>query len=292
MPRHGKKHHEEEHENHERWLVSYADMITVLMAFFIMLYGMSIMDLKKFSEFKAGVSKQLGKAPVENGGQGLLIAGTGIMEAAAPPMGSGARDGATDSVEVRGEVSRANVAELVTEVAERLKEAGVADEGVELAVDPRGLVVYLPDRVLFESGSAILSREGLPVLDQVASALRHIDNTFLVEGHTDDVPTRSASYTNWELSTARATNVLRYVIERGGVPSVRAGAAGYADTRPRAPNDTDANRAANRRVEVVVLINEMTTTDSPATTEIDEIDEIDAIDETSKEESHGQEEEV
>ena len=256
MPRHSKKHHEEEHENHERWLVSYADMITVLMAFFIMLYGMSILDLKKFSEFKAGVSKQLGKAPVENGGQGLLVAGTGIMEAAAPPIGSGNRDGATDSIEVRGEVSRANVGELVTEVNERLKEAGVVAEDVGLAVDPRGLVVYLPDSVLFESGSAILTLEGLPVLDQVANALAHIDNTFLVEGHTDDVPTRSLAYTNWELSTARATNVLRYLVERRHVPSVRAGAAGYADTRPRAPNSTDANRAANRRVEIVVIISE------------------------------------
>jgi chemotaxis protein MotB len=257
VPRHGKKaHHEEEHENHERWLVSYADMITVLMAFFIMLYGMSILDLKKFSEFKAGVAKQLGKAPVETGGQGLLVAGTGIVEAAAPPIGSGSRDGATDSVEVRGEVSRANVDRLITEVAGRLQEAGVVAQDVSLSVDPRGLVVYLPDRVLFESGSAVLHLEGLPVLDQVADALAHIDNTFLVEGHTDDVPTRNPAFTNWELSTARATNVLRYLVERRGVPAVRAGAAGYADTRPRAPNDSDVNRATNRRVEIVVIISD------------------------------------
>src|SRR5438445_8595871 len=89
--------HEEEHENHERWLITYADMITLLMAFFVMMYGLSILDLKKFDQFKAGVAKQLGKSPILDGGQGILIAGTGVAEAAAPPIGSGNRNGATDS---------------------------------------------------------------------------------------------------------------------------------------------------------------------------------------------------
>src|ERR1043166_10081954 len=89
MSRRPHQHHEEEHENHERWLITYADMITLLMAFFVMMYGMSILDLKKFADFKAGAAKQLGKSPVIVGGQGILSGGTGIADAAAPPVGSG-----------------------------------------------------------------------------------------------------------------------------------------------------------------------------------------------------------
>src|SRR5688500_13141623 len=101
-------------------------MVTLLMAFFMMLYGMSILDLKKFEDFKSGVAKQLGKAPVVEGGQGILVAGAGIMEAAAPTTGSGNRTGATDAVEVRGEATRDDIGALVAEVNERLRERGLA----------------------------------------------------------------------------------------------------------------------------------------------------------------------
>src|SRR6266545_2485324 len=99
--------HEEEHENHERWLITYADMITLLMAFFVMMYGMSILDLKKFADFKAGAAKQLGKSPAITGGQGILFGGMGIAEAAAAPItGTGPRDGASDAAEATGDVTR------------------------------------------------------------------------------------------------------------------------------------------------------------------------------------------
>ena len=247
-------HREEEHENHERWLLSYADMITLLMAMFIMLYGMSILDLKKFDEFKAGVAKQLGKSPIVEGGQGILVAGTGINAAAAPVMGAGHRSGATDAPEVRGEAKRDDIGALVKEVDQRLAQAGL--EGtVNLEVDPRGLVVYLSDKVLFESGEALISLDGQRILSQLAEVIRHIDNTFVVEGHTDDVPTNGTHWpTNWELSSARATNVLRFLVELRQLPAPRASAAGYADTRPRVPNDSEEHRQLNRRVEIVIII--------------------------------------
>ena len=249
----------EEHENHERWLITYADMITLLMAFFVMMYGMSILDLKKFADFKAGAAKQLGKAPVEVGGQGILFGGLGIAEAASAPItGSGPRSGAEDAAQATGEVTRENIGKLVNEVRQRLAENDLANT-VEAEVDPRGAVLRLGEKVLFESGSASLSGDGLGVLDQIAIVLKHIDNMVVVEGHTDDVPTKGKGFaSNWELSTTRATTVLRWLVQGRHVPAARVSAAGYADTHPRFFNDTPEHRALNRRVEIIILAAEKT----------------------------------
>ena len=245
--------HEEEHENHERWLITYADMITLLMAFFIMMYAMSILDVKKFEQFKAGVATQLGKSPVIVGGQGILQGGTGVANAAAPPIG-GSPDGASTPTDATGDVPQSKLHYLVEEIEGRLKDAHL-DGTVQLEIDPvRGLVVYVKDRVFFESGQSAISIEGRSILDQLAAVLGHIDNTIVVEGHTDDRPINSAAFpSNWELSTARATQVLRMLVEGHRLPAPRFSAAGYADTRPRVPNDTPAHRAVNRRVEIVIV---------------------------------------
>src|SRR5204863_5983063 len=123
----------------------------------------------------------------------------------------------------------------------RLSANGV--EGVEAEIDPRGAVVRLPATVLFESGSASISQEGLDVLDQVALSLAHIDNRIIVEGHTDDIPTNGKGFpTNWELSTSRATQVLRWLVQGRHIPAVRVSAASYADTHPRYFNDGPEHR--------------------------------------------------
>jgi chemotaxis protein MotB len=246
--------HAEEHENHERWLITYADMITLLMAFFVMMYGMSILDLKKFADFKAGAAKQLGRSPVISGGQGILFGGTGIAEAASAPIsGTGPREGAADAAQASGDVDQEHIGELVAEVQRRLKESGMAADTVDAETDPRGAVLRFKDKVLFESGSASLSQEGLDVLDQVVLMLRHVDNLVVVEGHTDDIPTKGGFATNWELSASRATQVLRWLVQGRRLPAIRFSAAGYADTRPRFLNDTPDHRAMNRRVEIVIL---------------------------------------
>jgi chemotaxis protein MotB len=244
----------EEHENHERWLITYADMITLLMAFFVMMYGLSILDLKKFDQFKAGVAKQLGKSPIMDGGQGILIAGTGVAESSAPPIGAGNRKGADDAPQTTGDVNRQNLPELANKVQKGLTAAGLQGT-VEAETDPRGLVLYVANRTLFKSGSAYLEYDGRRVLDQLALVLAPIDNQVIVEGHTDSVPIRPGGTfpSNWELSTSRATQVLRWMVEGRGLPAVRFSAAGYADTRPRYPNDSPVHRADNRRVEIVVV---------------------------------------
>lgn len=253
-----KKAHHEEHENHERWLITYADMITLLMAFFVMMYGMSILDLKKFADFKDGAAKQLGRSPAITGGQGILLGGTGVAGAGAPALGTGPRDGAGEATQVTGEVNKDRLAELMNEISAKLAEHEVHD--VELEIDPRGLIAYLPAQIVFGSGAAFMSVEGRQVLDRLAGVLAHIDNQVIVEGHTDDIPTRGGKgyATNWELSTARATQVLRWFTEVRQLPAVRFAAAGYADTRPRATNTTAEGRAMNRRVEIVIVASDAT----------------------------------
>ena len=186
----------EEHENHERWLITYADMITLMMAFFVMMYGMSILDVKKFDKFKSG-AQQLGKAPVMPSGDGILSTGTGILDTAGPPVGSGDTTGAGKTFEVKGEVRRENVEQLVREVNRRLRENQLEND-TEVQVDPRGVVIYLRDKVLFESGSSQMQLEGLKILDQLALTLSHIDNLVQIEGHTDDRPIRTRQFpSNW-----------------------------------------------------------------------------------------------
>jgi chemotaxis protein MotB len=124
-----------------------------------------------------------------------------------------------------------------------------------MRVDERGLIISLvTDKVLFERGSASLQRGSREVLDEIAGLLRDIPNQVTVEGHTCDLPIHTAQFpSNWELSTARATQVIRYFIEQGQVPAQRLAAAGYADSRPLEPNTSEATRARNRRVDVVIL---------------------------------------
>jgi len=142
----------------------------------------------------------------------------------------------------------------VAEVNRRLEEKGLSG-AVSLESDPRGLVIYMSDRVLFDSGESLISLQGQEVLHSVGQVLAHIDNVFVVEGHTDNVPTGGSRWpSNWELSTSRSTHVLRYLVELVGLAAPRASAAGYADTRPRVINNSDGNRAINRRVEIVIII--------------------------------------
>lgn len=126
--------------------------------------------------------------------------------------------------------------------------------GIEVASSMRGLVISLPEAGSFPAGRAELSTGARTVMLDLAQELRGLPNLIRVEGHTDDVPIHTPQFaSNWELSTARATTVVQYLIEAGGVDPARLGAAGYAEYRPRLSNDTPDARARNRRVDIVVL---------------------------------------
>ncbi len=272
---HGKRRemHEEheEHENHERWLVSYADMVTLLFVLFVVMFAISQVDQKKFQQLATGLASGFG-APVTfmAGGSAMLDPGGAIAPDSVNINGA-ARDAETTTK--TPEVDPAAVAQLVRatskaqvaaeaaklDQARKQLEAALAQAGLKdsatFKVDERGLVVTIAtDDVLFDSGAARLRLTGRTILDALAPTLKKVPNRLSVDGHTNSLPIRSAAFpSNWELSTTRATNVLRYLVSEHGLPATKLSATGYADTRPLRPNSTPQGLAVNRRVEIVVL---------------------------------------
>jgi chemotaxis protein MotB len=262
--RRSKLHEEhEEHVNHERWLITYADMITLLMVLFIVLYSISQVDLAKFRRLKEGVAGGFGgnsAAGALSGGVGPLQGGGGVFDAGLhgtqAVTSAQAAQAALADAQARAAGARQQRSVLQgaqQEIQRSLDKEGLGDT-VRFRLEPRGLVVTIvSDKVLFNPGEADLRPEGREVVDKLAAAIGPLPNKLSVEGHTDNTPISGRYPSNWELSTARATTVLRELIERHGLSPARLQAAGYADERPVATNDTADGRAANRRVELVVL---------------------------------------
>jgi chemotaxis protein MotB len=262
--RRSKLHEEhEEHVNHERWLITYADMITLLMVLFIVLYSISQVDLAKFRRLKEGVAGGFGgpsAAGALSGGAGPLPGGAGVFDyglhGTQAVTSAQAAQAALADVQARtaGARQQRSVLQGAQQEIQRSLDKDGLGETVKFRLEARGLVVTIvSDKVLFELGQADLRPEGREVVDKLAAAIGRLPNNLAVEGHTDNVPISGRYASNWELSTARATTVLRELIERHGIAGGRLSAAGYADERPVATNDTVDGRSANRRVELVVL---------------------------------------
>ena len=255
----------EAHENHERYLLTYADMITLLMALFIILFAIGQTDVAKFKRFQTGLQKQFG-APALDGGTGIASSSQfdkPITQAAAlahanpglqdpQELQSGAPVPKADQPKVQ--VTANNADQTANTISQVLAQQGLPASSYEVDVDSRGVVIRLStDEVTFASGSSVLRPESFHALDVVARSLQHVSNGIIVEGHTDNRGLSGAT-TNWELSALRASNVLRYFIDKFQIEPKRLQVAGYADTRPIATNDTDAGRARNRRVEIVIAL--------------------------------------
>jgi len=201
-------HHEEpEHENHERWLITYADVLTLLMVLFIVLFSMSVVDKEKFEQLRVGLEEQFGTGP------SLMDGGSGLQEESVSPeqlaLDVEAAVAALNEKKQRDSAVQAESSDL--QDVQRQIEQTLADKGlagsVRFRIDERGLVVTIvTDQVLFELGSADLRPAGRTVLDGIGPALVPMANPVTVEGHTDDLPINGGRFaTNWELSTARAT---------------------------------------------------------------------------------------
>ncbi len=222
-------------QNHERWLITYADLITLLLVFFIVLYAGSQEDSRKFAVLAQSLRAAFNPIAVDGrGGSSPVFTGSGSTN------GGGSQQELEDFQ---------RIAALLQSVAE---ERGLADR-IDLRLEEDRIVIGLGSDLLFASGSAQVRPSAEPLLAAVAAALRDKPNAIRVEGHTDDVPISTAEFpSNWELSAARATAVARHLIA-AGLSAGRVEAAAYADTRPRADNRTPEGRAANRRAEIVVL---------------------------------------
>ena len=249
--------HEEEHGGDERWLLSYADFITLLLALFMVLFALSTIDRNKFAEFRTGLvsafDSSANASPTVPGGTGLLDESSLVKAAGTSKQLKEVKPGPVSD-------NNAGTARAAVKIRVALKAKGLSGD-VAIQETSRGLVIrLLTDKVFFDSGSAELAAQGASVIDTVGNALKTLPNQIAVEGHTDNRPISSAQYpTNWELSSNRADTVLRRLTEHAGVDPAHLQATGYADTRPLVPNDNDADRARNRRVEIIVL------NDPPAT---------------------------
>jgi chemotaxis protein MotB len=254
--------------------VSYADMMTLLMVLFIVMFAISQVDQKKFAALKTGLSAGFG-APVAilNGGDAVLDPGGAVApdsvnldgaakgEKAQAPIPDAQKVDPQTVVQLAEATSKAQVAKEVAELEQAREElkAALAEAGLPDAAsfrfDERGLVVTIAtDEVLFGSGSASLQPTGRRILDALAPTLKKVPNRVSVDGHTDSRPISTAQFpTNWELSTARATGVLRYLSSRQHIPATKMSATGFAETHPLGSNGTASGRALNRRVEIVVI---------------------------------------
>jgi chemotaxis protein MotB len=250
--------HEEEHVD-ERWLLTYSDMITLLMALFIVMWSMATVNTSKYEALSESL-KDAFSGKILPGGAAVIQPGSSSeAEQAAPEPPLPAIVPTTEQSE--GDGKRSDAPEKETDDLEKLKkeidtwsaEHGL-DQEVQTTVAKRGLVVtVLTDRVLFTSGSADLKPASHSLLDALARLLKTtVRNPIQIEGNTDNIPVSGRYPTNWELSTARATAVVRHMIRHGVNPD-RLAALGYADRHPIASNATEGGRRRNRRVELVVI---------------------------------------
>jgi len=252
---------QEEHVNHERWLVSYADFITLLFAFFVVLYASSQVDKRKVGMLALSIQVAFQEMGVfESSNTKVPMADTEIMpfekvqvienvnrtvdfqRIAQPLRGMHSNAAQPDSMKnVQADLAKALAPELKSHV-------------VEIKARREGLVVSLEEVGFYESGSAALRSSGRDAVDRLVTILAKRSEALRIEGHTDDVPIHNAQFaSNWELSTARATELIKLFILRYQIPAQRLSAAGFAQYHPLDSNGTPEGRARNRRVDIVIL---------------------------------------
>lgn len=256
----------EKHANHERWLVSYGDFLTLLFAVFVAMYAMGQTDKKKAEELTQSLRESFGYSTRASAGQKGVLQSQDIKPIPAikpemaiipitnkmPPAGprQGNIGGEAGSKQMAGEKE---FREMASALEAYLVKQGFQNK-VALSITQRGLVISLKEAGFFDSGSAKLKQNSIPTLRGIAEGLQQYANRFRVEGHTDSVPIRSSEFrSNWELSTARATNVIHFLVDAASFSPETLSAVGYGEYQPLVANDTPEQRAKNRRVDIVVL---------------------------------------
>lgn len=256
----------EKHANHERWLVSYGDFLTLLFAVFVAMYAMGQTDKKKAEELMQSLRESFGYSTMAAAGQKGVLDSKDMRvipaikpEMAVIPMASkmppaGPKQGGLEKGRGgKGKADEKEFKEIMSSIEAYLIKHG-AENKVSLSITRRGLVVSLKEAGFFDSGSATIKPSGYQVLNTIIEAMAQYSNPLRVEGHTDNAPISTAQFpSNWELSSARATNVLRYMLKTYDIGPSTVSATGYGEYRPTAENTTAEGRAKNRRVDIVLL---------------------------------------
>jgi chemotaxis protein MotB len=231
-----KKHDNDEHENLERWLITYSDLITLLLAFFIMMYTFSKQDAQKYQE----VSEHL-KAIFT--GKSVFAGGSG------PASGSG-----VTNISINNNANSEEVKRKLENEVRSMAEWAHPEKKISVFKDERGIVIRIMDKAFFDEGKADLKDRAKSAIDKIMPTIISSRRPVRIEGHTDDVPIRTNEFkSNWELSTRRATEVVRYLVEAHRFPPDRISASGFAEYHPITANDTSENRSLNRRIEIILI---------------------------------------
>ena len=243
-----KKKQAAEHDNTERWLLSYADFITLLMIFFVVMYAISNVDAQKYQALAQSLGGVLNPAGAGGSGAGTA-SGSGI------DISQALTDGQSDKVDPE-------LIAAAEEINKLINEKNLQDK-VSVSVQERGVVVGLMNTVLFDPGSASIKPDAVPTLVAIGEIANGVQNYIRVEGNTDDVPMNTPQIpSNWELSVLRATEVLKLLINQSNVAPDRISAVGYGEFRPSVPNTSAENRAKNRKVDLVILSDKLDKSES------------------------------
>jgi chemotaxis protein MotB len=252
------------HVNHERWLISYADFITLLFAFFVVMFASSQTDKGRARQVAESVRKALEESYITAKVAAIL---GGTTDAVGPGnammKGPGGTKKAKNAGEIKPPSTVANkstppalVAELLPSLeylSEELSEE-IRNGKMRLSLEPRGLVISLSQAAFFPSGEDTIDPATYASIEKVVKAIQKLPNPVRLEGHTDSVPIHNTRFrSNWELSAARSIAMLELLTGRFGIPRERFAIAGYADNIPAGPNDSEEGRARNRRVDIVIL---------------------------------------
>ncbi len=217
------------HFEGQRWLTTFNDMITLLMVFFVLLFSMGSMDVKRFKHFQNALQSAMGV----------------LHEGRRSPMGILAEKPVPSFAGTEGSAKRT--------ISENVKTQLDSTQGLRAEYTAHGIHLTLDDKLLFASASALLTADGTQLLDKVAGIIKPLNRYIRVEGHTDNRPIANTLFAgNWELSTARAISVVKYLIDKNGIEPQLLSAAGYGDCKPRVPNDSEINMSKNRRVEIIL----------------------------------------
>lgn len=238
------------HVSHERWLVSYADFITLLFAFFVVLYAFAQNGKQQKTQVSASIDSAFRSLGIFPGARRSPGAADGSSSADKPaiPMNIVMGEDVLAPAQVMNDL------EHIRRDLEQTLSNQVATHTVSMRMGRDGLVISLREAGFFDSGSATPKPESLPILRQIAEKLGQTPYDLRIEGHTDNVPIHTAEFdSNWELSAARATHIARVFIGLKAILPDHISAAGYAEFHPIATNDTAEGRSENRRVDLVVL---------------------------------------
>ncbi len=225
-------------EGSPQWMTTFSDLMTLLLVFFVLLYSFSVIDVEKFQRFMASFQ------------------GSGILDSGAEPLKKNKDkdfDVPADVQQKMSDLSKLNpLAEIYIAVQEYISDNNL-DKEISVKFSERGVALEIKNKILFNSAKAELKPEALKILRELAGLFENIPYTISVEGHTDNRPINSAKFpSNWELSSARALSVVRFLAERIGLDPHKFCAVGYGEYHPVAPNDTAINMAKNRRVVIVI----------------------------------------